>query len=97
MRKVGAAESRSNRTGGRGNGPRTLRVEAHSASHGACSRVLQFFPPPQANGARAPVATEFFAVDRRSYALVGSGIPLAIPPRGARGTLGARRLNEETA
>src|SRR4030095_11795842 len=92
MPQIRARELASNRSAAR-HATRLIRAEHRARSRETVVQAQSFARPP----AGVPVAAEFFAVDRDGYALVGSGIQLAVTPRGARATHGAGRLNEETA
>jgi len=88
MRKRRALALASNRSAARRFAQSPLRVECRVGSLESDGRAMR---------ARVAVRAEFPAVGGEGYALVGSGIPLAVTPRGAAATQGARRLNEETA
>jgi hypothetical protein len=95
MRRLGATESLSisaaAKTRAVGSNPRIDSREAHTRIHLRLQSLLaDRFP--------IPVSAEIFAKDRGGYALVGSGIPLAVVAlRAAGATQGDYRLNEETA
>ena len=90
MRKMREPELASNRSAAQWRAPRLIRADICAGS-----RVQA--QSPSSPYAGVPIDAEFSAVEREGYALIASGIQLAVTPRGARATHGVGRLNEETA
>ena len=95
MRKLGATESLSICAAAKIRAARSNpRIDSREARSHTRSRIGSLL----ANPFLIPISTETCAGDRGGYALVGSGIQLAVmTPRGAGATQGDYRLNEETA
>ena len=95
MRKLGATESLSIYAAAKSRAVRSNScIGSREARAHIRSRVRSLF----ANPFLIPISTEIYAGDRGGYALVGSGIQLAMmAPRDAGATQGEYRLNEETA
>jgi hypothetical protein len=96
MRKMRAPKLSSNRSVSELEAHRTLRTHTRNGARETSDRAQASEQAQRAKQRRIAVLSEFFGEIRGRYVPVGGGIQLAVTPRGAVATQGAR-LNEETA